>query len=69
MKIPVLYRYNDLLLDRKRYHGNCRKLEEKLLYKKAKRGKYIYCVKHKVNCSRTGWQWGWYGGTYSKALK
>lgn len=75
MKTPISYRYSDLLIDKSRYHGNCKKLEKKSLYKKAKRGKSLhriynlYCAKHKVDCSRTGWEWHWYGGTYSKVLK
>ena len=25
-----------------------------------------YCETHKKNCSLTGWEWRWFGGTFNK---
>ena len=29
----------------------------------------VHCKTHEVDCSRTGWQWHWWGGTNSCKLK
>jgi len=51
-----LYHHKDKGCDTRLYKTN---IGDSLVYNKE-------CLTHNVNCSKTGWEMGWYGGTKSE---
>ena len=66
------YDVNGYERDLTRFHGDCPGMKDRFLARREKNKiNYIdsrYCTDHDVICSKSGWEYGWFDGTYSKAI-
>ncbi|MDA3803159.1 MAG: hypothetical protein PF488_04720 [Patescibacteria group bacterium] len=57
------------ILTNEHYHHQDKGCNVKIRISRNKRGdrcKEVYCHTHKVLCSKTGWEYGWYSGTNNR---
>lgn len=61
--------------DHPRFHGHCKTENRPIMYEvPLLNGQIVrfpsnyYCLKHKVYCGPSFWEWGWYEGTDSRKM-
>lgn len=61
----------DEVLNNKHYHHSLKGCDIEVKYRKVDgfSCKEVYCKTHKVLCSKTGWEYGWYSGTNNRIYK
>lgn len=59
-----------------RFHGHCKTENRPIQWETPEPGKQVirfaknyYCLKHRVYCGPSFWEWGWYDGTDSRKMR